>query len=177
MKPKQKAKNKAYARYRWREKHKKQYTFTKTKFVVGFLISLFTSIFLGSYFDKYGSIVLRQSAEAIRSAWAEDSGAGENPSDLAQGASSPTQPQSPSLDEALSSEDIEALEQRAKAVLISPKKRLKKVEIRSASPRPITEGVSENTFPPERPSVQSALEDYTEEEFEAFSFSAPPETP
>ncbi|MCB0322458.1 MAG: hypothetical protein KDD69_02760 [Bdellovibrionales bacterium] len=63
--PKKKKKNRSYARYRWREKHRKQYTFTKTKFVVGFLVSVLTSVFLGSYFDHYGRIVLHQLAEAV----------------------------------------------------------------------------------------------------------------
>jgi hypothetical protein len=56
----------AYARYRWREKHKKQYTFTKTKFFVGFVLSVVTSVFIGSYMDKYGRVVLKQTVSAIK---------------------------------------------------------------------------------------------------------------
>lgn len=69
---KKKKKKKAYGRYRWREKHKKQYTFTKTKFIVGFLISVLTSVFLGSYFDHYGGIVLRQTMAAAKTAWQDE---------------------------------------------------------------------------------------------------------
>ena len=57
--------NKSLERYKWREKHRKQYTFTKTKMVVGFFISVSTSILLGSYLDKYGKVALEQSVHAV----------------------------------------------------------------------------------------------------------------
>ena len=60
-------KNKALDRYKWREKHRRQYTFTKTKMVVGFFISVSTSILLGSYLDKYGKVALKQSSTVISS--------------------------------------------------------------------------------------------------------------
>jgi len=53
--------NKALEKYKWREKHRRQYTFTKTKMVVGFFISVTTSILLGSYLDKHGKVALKQS--------------------------------------------------------------------------------------------------------------------
>ena len=59
--------NKALKRYKWREKHRKQYTFTKTKMIVGFVISVATSISLGSYLDKYGQVAFKQSSNIIAS--------------------------------------------------------------------------------------------------------------
>lgn len=61
----------SYARYRWREKHKKQYTFTKTKMFVGFIISVLMSIFIGTYMENYGRLVLKQSVDAIASIFEE----------------------------------------------------------------------------------------------------------
>ena len=60
--------NKALKRYQWREKHRKQYTFTKTKIVVGFIISVSTSIMLGSYFDKYGKVAFKQGIDVVGTA-------------------------------------------------------------------------------------------------------------
>ena len=57
--------NKTLKRYKWREKHRKQYTFTKTKLIVGFFISVSTSIMLGSYLDKYGEVAIKQSSNAL----------------------------------------------------------------------------------------------------------------
>ncbi len=62
----------SYKRYQWREKHKKQYTFTKTKMVAGFFLSVLSSIFLGAYFDRYGHIVLTQVVEAYQTASADE---------------------------------------------------------------------------------------------------------
>lgn len=180
MKPKHKKKNKSYARYRWREKHKKQYTFTKTKFVAGFLISLFTSIFLGSYFDKYGSIVLRQSLDAIRSAWAEDSGEQEQPvsTAAAEEGSEKLSEERAELEHVVESneQDIESIEQRAKAVRVSPNLAKRKVEIRRAAPSYSGLGFSENSFPKEE-KTKEAQERHSIGEFEAFSFDAPPRKP
>jgi hypothetical protein len=102
-------KNRTYARYRWREKHKKQYTFTKTKFAVGFVISVLTSVFLGSYFDKYGKIVIDQSVEAIAEAW-------EEPEPIPAVAAK-TEAED---DTASVPSDIDSLDARAKAVNIGP---------------------------------------------------------
>lgn len=60
--------NKALMRYKWREQHRKQYTFTKTKLFVGFIISVTTSILLGSYFDKYGKVAFKQGIDVVGSA-------------------------------------------------------------------------------------------------------------
>ena len=110
-----KKKNRTYARYRWREKHKKQYTFTKTKFVAGFFLSLLTSVFLGSYFDKYGSMVLHQSVEAIATAMNDSSPANESTKE------------SMNASDRQAETDMETLAERAKAVTMP-----RRVEIRSS---------------------------------------------
>ncbi len=50
----------AYNRYRKRERLKRQYTFTKTKVVVGFILSAAFSICLSTYFERYGFLIYRQ---------------------------------------------------------------------------------------------------------------------
>jgi hypothetical protein len=67
-----KKKNSYYKRQQWREKHKKQYTFTKTKMVAGFFLSVLSSIFLGAYFDRYGHVVLTQVVEAYQTASSDE---------------------------------------------------------------------------------------------------------
>ena len=57
--------NKALKRYQWREKHRKQYTFTKTKLIIGFIISVTTSVVLGSYFEKYGKVAFTEGIDIV----------------------------------------------------------------------------------------------------------------
>ena len=59
------ARGRAFSRYLFREKHKKQYTFTKTKLIVGFVLSVITSIFLGSYLENYGPTIIKQGISAF----------------------------------------------------------------------------------------------------------------
>jgi hypothetical protein len=54
------ARARAYSRYLFRNKHRKQYTMTRGKLIVGFFLSLLSSIFLGSYFEKYGPLLIEQ---------------------------------------------------------------------------------------------------------------------
>ena len=58
-------KGRALSRHIFREKHRKQYTFTKTKFIVGFVTSVLTSIFLGDYLTQYGPKIAEQLLGAI----------------------------------------------------------------------------------------------------------------
>lgn len=60
-------KARSYSRYLFQERHRKQYVLTKTKLIVGFGISLLGSIFVGSYFERYGPIIIHQTVTAIRS--------------------------------------------------------------------------------------------------------------
>ena len=87
------ARGRALSRHIFREKHKRQYTFTKTKLVVGFFISLFTSIFLGSYLETHGLTILRQSFTALAASIAADSEADEN-MDQAANSEEPAAPMS-----------------------------------------------------------------------------------
>lgn len=56
----------AYNRYRRRERFKRQYTFTRTKAVVGFLLSALFSITLSAYFDRYGLVIFRQVKQVVK---------------------------------------------------------------------------------------------------------------
>jgi len=58
-------KGRAFSRHIFREKHRKQYTFTKTKFVIGFITSVITSIFLGDYLTQYGPKIADELLTAI----------------------------------------------------------------------------------------------------------------
>ena len=53
----------AYNRYLKREKYKRQYTFTKAKAVIGFFLSVITSVSLSAYFDRYGGVIIKHVKE------------------------------------------------------------------------------------------------------------------
>ena len=59
------AKSRALARYLFRLRHQKRYSFTKTKMAIGFVVSLFTSIYFGTYFEEHGLEVVRQAYHAV----------------------------------------------------------------------------------------------------------------
>lgn len=64
----------AYNRYRQKAKIKHQITFTRTKAIVGFIVSCLLSVLMSAYLEKYGWIVLEQSGQAL-SAMSEDTDA------------------------------------------------------------------------------------------------------
>ena len=53
----------AYNRYLKREKYKRQFTFTRTKAVIGFLLSVMVSVSLSAYFDRYGPVIVKHLKE------------------------------------------------------------------------------------------------------------------
>lgn len=59
------ARSRAFARYLFRRRHQKRYSFTRTKMVLGFVISLFTSIIFGTYLEANGIPILKQTYQAI----------------------------------------------------------------------------------------------------------------
>lgn len=61
----------AYNRYRQKARIKHQIIFTRTKAIVGFIVSCLISVLLSAYLEKYGWIVLEQSGQAL-SAISED---------------------------------------------------------------------------------------------------------
>ena len=62
------ARSRAFARYLFRRRHQKRYSFTKTKMILGFFFSLFTSIIFGTYLEAHGWPILKQAYYAISSA-------------------------------------------------------------------------------------------------------------
>lgn len=55
----------AYNRYRAREKFRRVYTFTRTKALIAFVLSTIFSIFLSSYFDRYGRLIFKKTSKGV----------------------------------------------------------------------------------------------------------------
>ncbi|MCB0360836.1 MAG: hypothetical protein KDD44_14405 [Bdellovibrionales bacterium] len=55
----------AYNRHRKKNKIRRQYTFTKTKAVIGFVLSAFFSVLLSSIVDAYQSYAYRETRQMI----------------------------------------------------------------------------------------------------------------
>ena len=53
----------AFNRYLKREKYKRQFTFSKTKAVIGFILSVIVSVSLSAYFDRYGPVIMKHMKE------------------------------------------------------------------------------------------------------------------
>lgn len=51
--------NPSYDKYRIRERHRRIYVLTKTQMFIGFVVSVFFSIFFGAYFERYGHLLLK----------------------------------------------------------------------------------------------------------------------
>lgn len=111
-------KPRAYSRYLFRERHKKQYVLTKTKLVVGFCLSLMGSVFVGSYFEKYGPVIIHQSISAIRSMVSDRPSQEESQEEVVTAAAAPSPtPEPKALDR--DEEHISSLENRVKSIQFS----------------------------------------------------------
>ena len=55
----------AYARHLWREKHRRAYTFTKTRLLASFIISLSSSVFLDSYYERLGDTLIDRGKDVL----------------------------------------------------------------------------------------------------------------
>jgi len=50
----------AYSRFVRQEMRRRQYTVTKTKAFIAFIFSVFFSIILGGYFEKYSPVIIKR---------------------------------------------------------------------------------------------------------------------
>lgn len=115
-------KARAYSRYLFTERHKKQYVLTKTKLVVGFTLSLMGSVFVGSYFERYGPIIIHQAITAARAIFSDTPAdepakvAGVEPAPIAD----PPETAAPAAAE--TQEEMSTLENRVKSIQVNSKK-------------------------------------------------------